>query len=93
GSSLSKDKIGNILTVQEIYGDGQTVRVTQLSYEEKLFGGLVDVEAGHINTENDFATSPVYFGESLWCEFQNNGICGTPIAAPINSAGYVAYPA
>ncbi len=93
GSSLSKDKIGNILTVQEIYGDGQTLRLTELSYEQKLFGGRVDVEAGHINTEADFASSPVYFGGALWCNFQSNAICGTPIAAPINTAGYVAYPA
>lgn len=93
GSSLSKDKIGNILTVQEIYGDGQTIRLTELSYEQVLFGGRIDVEAGHINTENDFASSPVYFGDALWCDFQSNAICGTPIAAPINSSGYVAYPA
>ena len=93
GSDLSKDKIGNILTVQEIYGDGQTVRITQFSYEQKLFGNVLDVEAGKINTENDFAASPKYFGSALWCNFQNNSICGTPIAAPINSNGYVAYPA
>ncbi len=93
GSSLSKDKIDNVLTVQEIYGDGQTLRLTELSYEQKLFGGRVDLEAGHINTEADFASSPVYFGGSLWCNFQSNAICGTPIAAPINTTGYVAYPA
>lgn len=93
GSSLSKDKIGNILTVQEIYGDGQTVRITQLSYEQQLFSGLLDVEGGRMNVENDFATSPKYFDEGLYCYFQNNSICGTPIAAPINSNGYVAYPA
>lgn len=93
GSSLSKDKIDNVLTVQEIYGDGQTTRLTELSYEQKLFGGRVDVEAGHINVENDFASSPVYFGGALWCNFQSNAICGTPIAAPINTNGYVAYPA
>ncbi len=93
GSSLSKDKIHNILTVQEIYGDGQTVRLTQLSYEQTLFGGAVDVEAGHINTENDFASSPVYFSDPIYCDFQNNAICGTPIAAPVNTPGYVAYPA
>jgi porin len=93
GSSLSKDKIDNILTVQEIYGDGQTVRLTEMSYEQKLFGGRVDVEAGHVNVENDFASSPVYFGSALWCNFQSNSICGTPIAAPNNTSGYVAYPA
>jgi porin len=93
GSSLSKDKIDNILTVQEIYGDGQTVRLTDLSYEQKFFGGRIDVEVGHINVENDFASSPVYFGGALWCNFQSNSICGTPIAAPNNTNGYVAYPA
>jgi porin len=92
-SSLSKDKIDNILTVQEIYGDGQTVRLTELSFEQTFFGGRVDVEAGHINVENDFASSPVYFGGALWCNFQSNAICGTPIAAPNNTSGYVAYPA
>ena len=46
-----------------------------------------------MNTENDFATGPKYYGSSIWCDFQNNSICGTPIAAPINSNGYVAYPA
>jgi porin len=93
GSDLSKDKIGNLLTVQEIYGDGQTVRITQLSYEQKLFGNTLDLEAGDINTETDFAASPKYFGAALWCNYQNNAICGTPIAAPVNSNGYVAYPA
>lgn len=93
GSSLSKDKIGNLLTVQEIYGDGQTTRITQLSYEQVLLSGMLDVEAGRLNVENDFATSPKYFGQGLYCFFQNNSICGTPIAAPINSNGYVAYPA
>ena len=93
GSNLSKDKIGNILTVQEVYGDGQTTRITQLSYEQTLFSGMLDIEAGRMNVENDFATSPKYFGTGLYCNFQNNSICGTPIAAPINSNGYVAYPA
>jgi porin len=93
GSDLSKDKIGNLLTVQEIYGDGQTTRITQLSYEQTLFAGTLDVEAGRMNVENDFATGPKYFGNNLYCYFQNNSICGTPIAAPINSNGYVAYPA
>ena len=93
GSSLSKDKIGNILTVQEIYGDGQTVRITQLSYEQHFFKDQLEFEIGRMNTENNFANSPKYFGTALWCNYQNNSICGTPIAAPINTNGYVAYPA
>ena len=93
GSSISKNNIGNLLTVQEIYGDGQTVRITELSYEQQLFGGHVDVEGGRLNIEQDFASSPVYFGGALYCNFQNNAICGEPIAAPLNDSGEIAYPA
>jgi porin len=33
GSSLSANAIGNIMAVQEIFGDGLTPRLTELSYE------------------------------------------------------------
>jgi porin len=91
GSSLSANALGNIFTVQEIYGDGLTPRLTEFSYEQSFAKGKVDAIAGRVITENDFAVSPVYWGDSLYCTFQNNAICGTPIAIPIDS-GYVAYP-
>lgn len=92
GSSLSADTIGNIFTVQEIYGDGLTPRLTEFSYDQPFARGKADLYAGRINTENDFAASSVYWGGvALYCSYQNNAICGTPIAAPIDS-GYVAYP-
>jgi porin len=92
GSSLSANTIGNIFTVQEIYGDGLTPRLTEFSYDQPFANGKADIYAGRINTENDFAASSVYWGGvALYCSYQNNGICGTPIAAPIDS-GYVAYP-
>jgi porin len=91
GRSLSANALGNIFTVQEIYGDGLTPRLTEFSYEQAFAKGKVDAIAGRVITENDFAVSPVYWGDSLYCTFQNNGICGTPISIPINS-GYVAYP-
>jgi porin len=91
GSSLSANALGNIFTVQEIYGDGLTPRLTEFSYEQAFAKGKVDAIAGRVITENDFAVSPVYWGDSLYCTFQNNGICGTPISIPIDS-GYVAYP-
>ena len=34
GSSLSANDVGNIFTVQEIYGDGLTPRFTELSYDQ-----------------------------------------------------------
>jgi porin len=91
GSSLSTNTLGNIFTVQEIYGDGLTPRLTEFSYEQAFVGGKVDAIAGRVITENDFAVSPVYWGDALYCTFQNNAICGTPISIPINS-GYAAYP-
>ena len=91
GSSLSKNAIGNIFTVQEIYGSGLTPRLTELSYEQPLASGKVNVVLGRVITENDFAASSTYWGGNLYCSYQSNAICGTPIAAPINS-GYDAYP-
>ena len=92
GSSLSANAIGNIFTVQEIYGDGLTPRLTELSYDQPFAGGKADLYAGRINSENDFAASSAYWGGiALYCAYQNNAVCGTPIAAPIDS-GYVAYP-
>jgi porin len=91
GSSLSQNAIGNLLTVQEIYGDGLTPHVTELSYDQPFLRDAIDVSLGRIITENDFADSSKYWGGAIYCDYQNNGICGTPIAAPVNS-GYVAYP-
>jgi porin len=91
GSSLSANAIGNVLTVQEIYGSGLTPRLTELSYEQPLAAKKIDLSIGRVITENDFAASPTYWGGNLYCSFQSNAICGTPIAAPIDS-GYDAYP-
>ena len=42
--------------------------------------------------EDDFQASPVLWDHaSLYCKFQNNGICGTPVGMPSNS-GYNDYP-
>jgi porin len=91
GSSLSANAIGNVIPVQEIFGDGLTPRITEFSYEQPLLNGHLNVALGRLITENDFAYGPTYWGANLYCDYQSNGICGTPIAAPINS-GYVAYP-
>ena len=80
GSSLSANTLGNIFTVQEFGGDGLTPRPTEFSYEQAFAKGKVVAIAGRVITENDFAVSPVYWGDSLYCTFQNNGICGTPIS-------------
>lgn len=75
GRSLSNDYIGNNTSVQEIYGGGQTARLTLLSYQQKLFDNRLDIEFGRLSTNPNFLSSPIY------CNFQNNSTCGGPTSA------------
>ncbi|KQT60978.1 porin [Methylobacterium sp. Leaf456] len=72
GRSLSGDFIGNDTSVQEIFGGGQTSRLTLLSYQQKLFDNRLDFEIGRLNGQGAFLISPLY------CQFQNNSTCGSP---------------
>jgi len=71
GTSLSQNFIGNIFTVQQIYGPTETYRLTAMTLEQSFDGGAWDVVAGRYPA-SDFATSPLY------CVFMNNGYCGYP---------------
>lgn len=84
------NNIPTLNSPQEIYGAGQTTHLTQLSWE-MMWNRYVDTEVGEINTENDFEQSSTYWGGNLYCQFQNNGICGMPQAIAMNS-GYGFYP-
>lgn len=75
GRSLSNDYIGNNTSVQEIFGGGQTARLTLLSYQQKLFDNRLDIEFGRLSTNPNFLSSPIY------CNFQNNSTCGGPTSA------------
>ena len=90
GRSLANDSIGNIESVQEIYGSGETVRITMLALEHQ-FGAHLNTEIGWNNAETDFGASSVYWGDSLYCLYQSNAICGMPQALAANS-GYSFYP-
>ncbi|WP_187273400.1 carbohydrate porin [Methylobacterium sp. WL19] len=72
GRSLSDDSIGNNTSVQEIFGGGQTTRLTLLSYQQKLFDNRLDVEFGRLVANIAFLNSPIY------CNFQSNSACGNP---------------
>jgi porin len=67
--------LGTLQQVQEVYGRGQTVRVTELWYEQKL-GDAVEVKLGRTNPGSDFAV--------FSCHFQNLTFCG---AQPGNLVG------
>jgi len=99
GSNLSAEAIGNISSVEEIYGDGQTTRITFLDYEQPLAKGKLNLRLGKYNQQNDFIAGSTYWGGDLYCFYQNNYICGTPAGIPINngvvangSEGYTYYP-
>jgi porin len=99
GSNLSSQAIGNLSSVQEIYGDGQTTRITFLDYEQPFAKKRFDLRFGKYNQQNDFIAGSTYWGGNLYCFYQNNNICGTPSGIPINngvvangSEGYVYYP-
>lgn len=84
GYSLSQSFIGNIISVQEIFGAGQNVRLAELAYTQSLANGRFESRIGWIHASDDFSTSPLY------CYFQNNGLCGQ-IATVINS-GFTIFP-
>lgn len=68
GRNLSADAgLGTLLNVQEVYGRGQTFRVSQLWYEQAI-GARVRVKLGRTNTGEDFDSFP--------CDFQNLTFCG-----------------
>jgi len=99
GSNLSSQAVGNLASVQEIYGDGQTTRITYLDYEQPIFKNRLNLRLGKYNQQGDFIAGSAYWGGNLYCFYQNNNICGTPAGIPINngvvangSEGYVYYP-
>jgi porin len=78
----------NLSPAQEIFGAGGNVAVHLVSAyaEESLLDGRLDLAAGWMNVENDFASSPLY------CNYMNNGLCGEPKALPGGDIGHSAYP-
>jgi porin len=88
GSSDSKLFGDNLLPVQEICGSGGNVALHLVSAyaQEGLFDGRIDIAAGRMNVENDFASSPLY------CNYMNNGLCGDPKALPGGDIGHSAFP-
>ena len=70
GQNLSDDAhLGTLQQVQEVFGRGQTWRLTQLWYDQKYFSGLLDWKVGRLTVGEDFA--------SFSCQFQNLTFCGS----------------
>ncbi|WP_206243771.1 carbohydrate porin [Novosphingobium terrae] len=71
GPSLSNIALGNNTSVQEIWGT-QNNHLAILTYEQKLLGGALDIEAGKSQANIHFLNSSIY------CNFQSNSTCGNP---------------
>ncbi len=76
GRDLGLDaNLGVLQQVQEVYGRGQTLRLTQFWYEQRL-SDAVEIKLGRTNPGEDFAV--------FSCHFQNLSFCG---AQPGNLVG------
>ncbi len=76
GRNLTEDAgLGALQQVQEVYGRGQTLRLTQFWYEQRI-GDRFEVKLGRTNPGEDFAI--------FSCHFMNLSFCG---AQPGNLVG------
>lgn len=79
GRSLSDEAIGNVFTVQQVYG-GQTFSFYTLFLEQELADGKAALKAGRFGVGDDFATSDLY---EL---YMNYGIDSNPQTLGLNPA-------
>jgi polyphosphate glucokinase len=85
GSSLSADHVGNVFTIQQVYG-GQTFHLIDVAYQQKLLNDQWEFRIGRIAVGDDFLVSPYN-----WL-FMQNGFDGNPVGIFFNSPGMTAYP-
>ena len=85
GSSLSSQHVGNVFTIQQVYG-GQTFHLIDLAYQQKLMDDRLEIRLGRLAAGDDFLVSPYN-----WL-FMQNGFNGNPVGIFFNSPGMTAYP-
>lgn len=76
GDSLSADRISDprapeLAAVQEIYGRGETWRLTDFWYQQQLLDGRLEIKLGRFGVGEDFNVFP--------CDFQNLAFCGSQV--------------
>jgi porin len=77
GDDLGKHAgLGTLQQVQEIFGRGQTLRITQLWYEQKLAGDAVAIKAGRATVGEDFSSFSCYFMNLTFCGSQPGNLVG-----------------
>uniref|UniRef100_UPI0035CC5978 carbohydrate porin n=1 Tax=uncultured Sphingomonas sp. TaxID=158754 RepID=UPI0035CC5978 len=81
GIGLSSDFTGNRLPIQEAAG-GEYAKLTELSYEQTLAHGRLDLRLGFFAMGNDLG------GMALGCTFVNAAFCAHPLSDSGNSGWY-----
>jgi porin len=85
GSSLSANDIGNVFSVQAVFG-ADTFRLVYVAYKQKLLDDRVEFRVGRIAAGDDFLVSPYNY------VFVQNGFDGNPAAIFFNAPGMTPYP-
>ena len=85
GNNISNDRIndprvGGFTSAQEVWGRGQTWRLTQMWYQQRFFDQKLDIKVGRFGEGEDFNSFP--------CNFQNLAFCGSQVG---NWAGDIWY--
>ncbi|WP_449431430.1 carbohydrate porin [Pseudomonas putida] len=85
GDNISNDRIndprvGGFTSAQEVWGRGETWRLTQMWIKQRYFDGALDVKFGRFGEGEDFNSFP--------CDFQNLAFCGSQVG---NWAGSIWY--
>ncbi|MFJ3053022.1 carbohydrate porin [Pseudomonas nitroreducens] len=85
GRNLSNDRIsdpraGQFSSVQEVWGRGQTWRLTQMWIKQQYFDGALDVKVGRFGEGEDFNSFP--------CDFQNLAFCGSQVGNWVGGIWY-----
>jgi porin len=82
GRNLSSDlHLGTLQQVQEVYGRGQTWRITQFWYDQVYFDGALDWKIGKLTVGENFA--------SFSCEFTNLTFCGSTPGNLVGTIGSI----
>ena len=69
GNNLTSEaQLDTLMQVQEVYGRGNILRLTEMSYQQVFFGDVLDIKLGRLGVGGSF------YGWS--CQFMNLSFCG-----------------
>ncbi|MBD1550958.1 porin [Pseudomonas sp. C2L12B] len=73
---ISDPRAGMFSSPQEVWGRGQTWRLTQLWYRQRFIDDKLDIKFGRFGPGEDFNSFP--------CDFQNLAFCGSQVGNWVN---------